>query len=77
MQGGLTASSLNVTGNLFVGGPVMKIPTGNLESRPLTPAAGYVRYNTDLGVLECYNAQGAWQPAGFPAFINFFSNINI
>ena len=64
LQGGLTASSLNVTGNLFVGGPVMKIPTGNIASRPLSPAAGYVRYNTETQQFEGYGPGDAWGSLG-------------
>jgi hypothetical protein len=52
LQGGLTTSSLNVNGNLFVAGPVMKIPTGDIASRPLNPTAGSIRYNTETQQFE-------------------------
>ena len=64
LQGGLTASSLNVTGNLFVGGPVMKIPTGDIASRPLSPAAGNIRYNTETQQFEGYGPGSAWGSLG-------------
>lgn len=64
LQGGLTTSSLNITGNLYVGGPVMKIPTGNIASRPVNPTIGSIRYNTEIQQFEGYGPGDAWGSLG-------------
>ena len=64
LQGGLTTSSLNITGNLYVGGPVMKIPTGNIASRPINPTIGSIRYNTEIQQFEGYGPGDAWGSLG-------------
>lgn len=55
-------SDLNVSGNLNVSGFVsftttsaMVIPSGNSAARPSTPAAGMLRYNTQVSNLEFWN----------------------
>lgn len=48
----------------FTGTGYMLFPAGTSAQRPGTPAVGYTRYNTDLGLVETYNAQSAWQPTG-------------
>lgn len=48
----------------FTGTGYVLMPSGSVAQRPGSPTAGYTRYNSDLGLLETYNAQGAWQPAG-------------
>lgn len=49
-------SSFNSTSNML-------LPRGTTAQRPGTPTAGMIRYNSDKGYTEEYNAQG-WQPAG-------------
>ena len=39
----------------IIGNDAFAIPTGNTLVRPANVAAGYVRYNTDLGTIEFYN----------------------
>ena len=39
----------------IIGTDAFAIPTGNTLVRPTNVAAGYVRYNTDLGTIEFYN----------------------
>ena len=39
----------------IIGNDAFAIPTGNTAVRPTNVAAGYVRYNTDLGTIEFYN----------------------
>jgi hypothetical protein len=64
-SGNLSAANLTVSSvPNFSSTGYMLVPKGSTAQRPGSGVAGYVRYNTDLGVLECYNAQGAWQPAG-------------
>jgi len=48
----------------FTGTGYVLMPSGSIAQRPGSPTAGYTRYNSDLGLLETYNAQGTWQPAG-------------
>jgi len=40
-------------------------PTGTTANRPLPPAAGQFRFNTDLGVMEVYTGTG-WTSIGAP-----------
>lgn len=63
--GNISGDNLTISGIAnFSNTGYMVVPKGTTAQRPGSNATGYVRYNTDLGVLECYNAQGAWQPAG-------------
>ena len=39
----------------IIGDDAFAIPTGNTAVRPINVAAGYIRYNTDLGTIEFYN----------------------
>lgn len=48
----------------FTGTGYMLFPVGTTAQRPGSPTAGYSRYNSELGLVETYNAQGAWQPIG-------------
>lgn len=52
--------TITATGALY-------IPTGTTAERPVSPNAGYIRYNTTLNALEFYNAVAvAWQTSGNP-----------
>ena len=42
----------------FTGTDAMLVPKGTTAERPGSAVTGYVRYNTDLGFLEQYNASG-------------------
>ena len=73
---GITTGTLNVTGasllsgnvtigsNLIVTGPGLLIPTGNIETRPATPLAGHIRYNTETSQFEGYGPGNAWGSLG-------------
>jgi len=67
---GITTGSLNVTGastlhgNLTVDGPGLRVPTGNIASRPAVPEAGHVRYNTETSQFEGYGPGSAWGSLG-------------
>ena len=41
------------------------VPTGSSADRPASPALGYIRFNTDLGFLEQYSANG-WTSIAAP-----------
>jgi hypothetical protein len=68
--GSATLGSLNVTGastlsgNLTVNGPGLRIPTGNIATRPAVPEAGHVRYNTETSQFEGYGPGSAWGSLG-------------
>ena len=67
---GITTGSLNVTGastlrgNLTVDGPGLRVPTGNIATRPAVPEAGHVRYNTETSQFEGYGPGSAWGSLG-------------
>jgi len=63
---GVTGSftSLAASGAVsFTGTGVMLIPKGTTAQRPLSPANGEMRYNTDTGQFEGYQG-GAWGQLG-------------
>jgi hypothetical protein len=76
LHGGVTAGSLNVTGestllsnvtmgsNVVVNGPSLKIPVGNISARPTTPQDGYIRYNSEIQQFEGYGPGSAWGSLG-------------
>jgi hypothetical protein len=49
--------------SLAINGSLM-IPVGTTAQRPASPVQGMIRYNTDLGVFEGFNATNTWQPIG-------------
>jgi len=65
-----TGGSLTIAGgtsigkNLFIGGPVLKIPTGDTNSRPSNPNVGYIRYNTEISQFEGYGPGNSWGSLG-------------
>lgn len=57
-------TSLEASGAVsFTGTGVMLIPKGTTAQRPLSPANGEMRYNTDTGQFEGYQG-GAWGQLG-------------
>lgn len=50
----------------------LDLPAGTTAQRPASPNVGYVRYNTTLGFLEQYNADG-WQGIAPPPIISSVS----
>jgi hypothetical protein len=58
------AGGASISKNLFVGGPALKIPTGNISSRPNNPEGGYIRYNTETQQFEGYGPGSAWGSLG-------------
>jgi hypothetical protein len=40
---------------LFIGGPVLKIPSGDTSARPLNPEAGLIRFNIQTNEFEGYS----------------------
>ena len=45
----------------------LKVPTGTTAQRPVSPALGYIRFNTSLNQLEFYNGT-TWQSDIFKLF---------
>jgi hypothetical protein len=35
-------------------------PYGSTAQRPASPSVGFMRFNTDLGLMEYWNLQGQW-----------------
>ena len=62
--------TLNVNGtgyfssNLIVNGPALTIPTGSNSQRPVNPANGMIRYNTELTTFEGYGPGDTWGSLG-------------
>jgi cytoskeletal protein CcmA (bactofilin family) len=65
-QGGsiLTAGGVSIGKSLFIGGPIMQIPIGNIVSRPNPANLGYIRFNTETQQFEGYGAGDAWGSLG-------------
>lgn len=65
-----TSGNINLDGNLTDGNnfstntQYVTIPSGDTANRPGTPAAGYLRFNTDYGLTEVYNGT-KWVVQGF------------
>uniref|UniRef100_A0A6C0DZD0 Peptidase S74 domain-containing protein n=1 Tax=viral metagenome TaxID=1070528 RepID=A0A6C0DZD0_9ZZZZ len=51
--------SMHVGENLFVNGPVLKLPVGNTALKPLSPQNGYIYLDTDLNDVQVY-LNSAW-----------------
>jgi len=60
----LTLGGASIKKSLYVGGPVLQIPTGNIVSRPNDPKSGQIRYNTETSQFEGYGPGGAWGSLG-------------
>jgi len=49
------------------------LPAGSTAQRPVTPADGYIRYNTTLHYIETYNSitdtWGSWGSVGYNQFL--------
>jgi hypothetical protein len=61
---------LNVLGgatiqkSVYIGGPTLQIPIGDLASRPINPIPGSVRYNTETQQFEGFGAGNNWGSLG-------------
>jgi acyl-[acyl carrier protein]--UDP-N-acetylglucosamine O-acyltransferase len=67
IEGDLSVSGVcTFESNVFIDGPILKIPIGDLERRPAssTSNAGYVFFNTELNIFEGVNNQGDWVGLG-------------
>ena len=50
--------------NLYINGPSLVIPTGNIDSRPYNPIEGTIRYNTDSSSFEGFGPGSSWGSLG-------------
>lgn len=50
--------------NVYIGGPVLKIPTGNTSTRPMPAETGYIRYNSETEQFEGFGAADTWGSLG-------------
>lgn len=56
-----SSAHLNIRGSFAIDDSSgLKLPVGTTAQRPTTPAAGMIRYNSDLGVVEGYDG-GSWK----------------
>ena len=58
------SSNATFGSNVIVDGPVLKIPSGDIASRPGAPAGGHIRYNTETQQFEGYGPGSAWGSLG-------------
>ena len=65
-NGAISTSKLDVAASTGTGS--MHVPTGTTAQRPVSPSAGYLRYNTTIGSLESYTAIG-WETIGTPPLV--------
>jgi hypothetical protein len=54
----------NINQNLIIDGPVLKIPSGDVASRPISPSQGTIRYNSEYSQFEGFGAGNAWGSLG-------------
>jgi hypothetical protein len=50
--------------SLYIGGPVLQIPIGDISSRPLNALPGTVRYNSETQQFEGFGAGNNWGSLG-------------
>ena len=50
--------------SLYVGGPVLQIPTGDIATRPVDAVPGTVRYNSETQQFEGFGAGNNWGSLG-------------
>ena len=60
--------------NRFGGDDGIILPKGNSDSRPTSPEEGHLRYNTQIGLMEQYNAAG-WQAVDSPPTVTNISGV--
>jgi hypothetical protein len=60
----LTAGGVSIGKSLFIGGPILKIPTGTTIERPDPADLGYIRYNVTTSQFEGFGPGGAWGSLG-------------
>jgi hypothetical protein len=60
----LTLGGASIKKSLYVGGPVLQIPSGNIAARPLDPHYGQIRYNTETSQFEGFGPGSAWGSLG-------------
>jgi len=63
IEGDLSVSGVaTFESNVFIDGPILKIPIGDLDRRPDSSSnnVGYVYFNTELNQFEGINNQGDW-----------------
>lgn len=49
-----TSGSVTVSGDMYLGGPVLAVPKGTTAGRPSNATTGSIRFNTDLNQFEGY-----------------------
>ena len=63
-------TSAKLAHDLDLDGDFVRVPHGTTAERPSSPAAGYMRFNTDQGTLEQWNTTtNSWQAIDSPPII--------
>ena len=63
-------TSAKLAHDLDLDGDFVRVPHGTTAQRPSSPAAGYMRFNTDQGTLEQWNTTtNSWQAIDSPPII--------
>lgn len=60
----LTAGGASIGKNLYIGGPILKIPVGNISQRPNPVESGSIRFNSETSQFEGYGPGNAWGSLG-------------
>jgi hypothetical protein len=58
------AGGARIAKSLYIGGPVLQIPTGDISTRPINAVAGTVRYNSETQQFEGFGAGDNWGSLG-------------
>ena len=69
-----SVTSAKLAHDLDFDGQFVRVPHGTTAQRPSSPAAGQLRFNTDLGTLEQYNTNtNNWAAIDSPPIISSLS----
>jgi hypothetical protein len=58
------AGGARIAKSLYIGGPILQIPTGNISERPVNAVGGTIRYNTETQQFEGFGAGNNWGSLG-------------
>jgi len=63
-------TSAKIGDNIDLDGQFVRVPHGTTAQRPVSPVAGYLRFNTDIGTLEQWNTNtNSWAAVDSPPII--------
>jgi hypothetical protein len=63
-------TSAKIGDNIDLDGQFVRVPHGTTAQRPVSPVAGYLRFNTDIGTLEQWNTNtNSWAGVDSPPIV--------